>query len=110
MGLIFWASHQPGGSLGIELPPGSDKLIHGGIFGVLGGLLALARLGPSPRAWVGWAAALCLAWGGLDELHQAFVPGRTPELLDLVADSVGGAVGALGMGRWIPGPQSAARN
>jgi VanZ family protein len=31
----------------------------------------------------------------LDEIHQAFVPGRSADLLDIVADSVGVTLGTL---------------
>lgn len=40
------------------------------------------------------AAALGAVYGLTDELHQAFVPGRAPELRDAVADALGAAAGA----------------
>ena len=40
------------------------------------------------------AAALGAAYGLTDELHQAFVPGRSPELRDAAADALGSAAGA----------------
>jgi hypothetical protein len=89
LALVFVASSIPGR----DMPAASffrfDKLIHAAVYAVLG---ALAYRG-SGRVWV--ALAIALAWGASDELHQSFVPGRSPELLDLVADGVGGAVGAL---------------
>ncbi|NCQ61765.1 MAG: hypothetical protein GW913_13990 [Myxococcales bacterium] len=36
-------------------------------------------------------------WGLSDELHQAFVPGRSSELLDLLADTLGAVTAALMM-------------
>ena len=37
-----------------------------------------------------------------DELHQAWVPGREPEVLDLLADAIGILLGALlARGRWL---------
>ncbi|MFH1791190.1 MAG: VanZ family protein, partial [Candidatus Omnitrophota bacterium] len=34
-------------------------------------------------------------WGGIDEIHQAFVPMRSPDVLDLAADCVGCTLGIL---------------
>ena len=43
------------------------------------------------------AVVLTVAYGLTDEVHQSFVPGRTPELRDLAADALGAAAGvALG--------------
>lgn len=67
----------------------NDKVVHGILFGVLGGLLAWGR----PRASSSWSHGLFLAVGLLyalsDEFHQRFVPGRTPSGWDLLADGVG---------------------
>jgi VanZ family protein len=57
------------------------------------------------------------AYGASDELHQMFVPGRSPELYDLFADAVGGALGLIACWAWaiirpaspnsrIPNPKS----
>ena len=50
-----------------------------------------------------WLGAGLLAFGGLIEIGQAFVPTRSCDWADLLADSVGIAVGAgLAMGvRWV---------
>ena len=39
------------------------------------------------------AAALTTAFGASDELHQMFVPGRSADVHDLLADATGAAVG-----------------
>jgi VanZ family protein len=36
-----------------------------------------------------------LVWGVVDELHQHFVPGRTADLADLAADTVGALVATV---------------
>ena len=41
-----------------------------------------------------WAVLLAVGYGVTDEWHQSFVPGRTPELRDLLADAVGSTFGA----------------
>jgi VanZ family protein len=91
-------------------PPGPpwipyfDKLEHiveYGILGVLAGRFALT----SPRivwrklAW--WLFPIIISlYGGLDELHQSFVPGRICSLGDWIADSVGGILGSACMLWW----------
>lgn len=79
--------------------PLRDKGVHAVEYGVLGFLLAHACLRTfRDRASIRVALFAMLAgvlWGVLDEIHQAFVPGRSADLLDLVADSVGVAIGTL---------------
>lgn len=77
----------PGASM-LDLPH-LDKVAHAGLFFVLAVLLRFAG--------VGWAAtvAVAAAWGGLDEAHQARVPGRDPSGLDFAADLVGAVLGVL---------------
>lgn len=101
---IFYLSHRTSAELPDVswAPPGTDKLAHGVMFGVLGALLAGAFAGASPLRGrekgrgriIGAAIALGLAYAGLDELHQAFVPTRMPDLFDLAADAAGLALGA----------------
>ncbi|HZJ10327.1 MAG TPA: VanZ family protein [Trueperaceae bacterium] len=87
--VLFWQSASSGdGSLFALLPAGSDKVAHAFAYLVLGGLAALAT---GSRAG---GALLAVLYGISDEIHQSFVPGRTPELWDLVADASGALVGA----------------
>jgi len=89
--VLFLLSEMPPDSGGGEFPI-NDKVLHLGMYAVLGGALA----------WAGWrkgkTAALGLillgtAYGALDEWHQSFVPGRDPSGWDFVADGVGVVVG-----------------
>jgi VanZ family protein len=93
--LIEVATSVPGPSLP-PTPAGGDKVAHLLVFLVLGLLsaraLAAGRHRDRPLAWVVLVAAV-VAFGALDEVHQAFVPQRTPDVLDFVADAVGGAIG-----------------
>ena len=98
MAIIFMASSIP--NLG-ALPGGvSDKAGHSIGYAILGALVlrALAR-----ARWKGvtWkmallAVAIATLYGISDEFHQAFVPGRSPDLFDVLAD-VSGAAAAVGL-------------
>jgi VanZ family protein len=89
-GLIFFLSsreHLP------DLLPveGSDKVIHAGFYGVLAAWLLYGAGGPtSRRAYL--AAVVASLYGVTDELHQHFVPGRTTDVFDWLADTVGAAL------------------
>ena len=82
---------------GPELPA-ADKVAHFSAYAVLGALLAFgaARTGTAP----GVAVALGLLYGGVDEVHQAFVPGRAPDPLDWVADAAGVLAAVFLYTRW----------
>ena len=76
----------------------SDVAAHAIAYAVLGAAMLRAVSGAdSSRITVGGvllAVALTVAYGLTDEVHQSFVPGRTPELRDLAADALGAAAGA----------------
>ena len=83
--------------------PDMDKVVHGLLYGVEGFLLYLAIAWPAWPAWPSrrpFLRALAVAgvlavWGTLDEIHQAFIPGRAMEGMDAVVDTAGGFLGAL---------------
>jgi VanZ family protein len=75
-------------------PPGFDKLVHFGVFAGLGALLARAFVGAGVRAAVLWATLAGAAYGVVDEIHQSFVPTRSAEALDALADAAGSLAGA----------------
>jgi len=83
----------------IDYMPLRDKGIHFVEYLVLGLLIAHASM----RTWPEHpryrttllAIVLSIAWGISDEFHQAFVPGRTADVVDLAADAAGATVGAL---------------
>lgn len=103
MALIFAASgvsSVPSAARAID-----DALLHGAGYGVLAALLLR---GLAAARWDGvtvrtalLAAALATLYGATDELHQWFVPGRSAEWSDLVADAAGAAAvcGALWLWR-----------
>jgi VanZ family protein len=97
---IFGLSSIPGRALP-ELPVwNADKLAHIGVYGVLGALCwrgARASFAPGTAPWrvVLIAVLLTSLYGIADEIHQMFVPNRAPDPNDVLADAVGGLLGAL---------------
>jgi len=102
--LIWWLSSR---SLNISIDsfPFRDKGVHAAEYGVLGVLLAHALAGTfasrSRAVLWWWAAGLTVLFGMTDEIHQAFVPGRSSDILDVVADAVGAVAGASVRLWWI---------
>jgi VanZ family protein len=94
---IVIQSHLPSP---IELPEVShvDKLLHLAAYGLMAVLFYRTYLSGWPRARkrrLLWASAVSAALFGLsDEIHQFFVPYRTADPLDFLADSVGAFLGA----------------
>lgn len=99
MGLIWTLS-----SMSLDVPsldrfPLRDKGVHFLEYGGLGFLLAHATFRTWPRKsrlrTAALAVLITVLWGVLDEIHQAFIPARSPEMFDLVADAAGATVGTL---------------
>ena len=110
LAIVFWLSAQ---SRPLPfLPPelwGFDKLLHAAEYAVLGMLLAAALGGEglAPGRVLPWAVLLASAYGASDEIHQAFVPNRSCDLRDWIADTAGAAVGA-GIAAFLQGRRSRA--
>ncbi len=98
---IIWLSSQSQYPGGLQLPPPLDKVAHATVFGLLAWLLELALQQSRPdlpmyRRHLVVLLAVVL-YGATDEWHQSFVPGRSCEFGDWVADAAGGAM-ALAVG------------
>ncbi len=94
-GTLFWLSSRPAG-------PGipiwflvHDKITHALAFGFLAALAYFALRaghGLRPLSAAGCAWLLATLYGGVDELHQAFVPSRQTDWYDWLADTIGAAL------------------
>ena len=102
--VIFAASSVPSTKIPSLLLLSYDKLIHGGIFFVLGILVyrAIRPLGAAPGDATAFnlgrmmlSVGIVILYGASDEVHQAWVPGRSVDILDLSADAVGGLLAAV---------------
>ncbi len=102
--LVLIGTSLPGSALPAAGPPGLDKLVHFGLYLVLAALWRAATRRDSPEAaergkrrggvGLGWLVVPVLAiFAGLDELHQAWIPGRSPSLSDWAVDLAGIAAG-----------------
>lgn len=92
--VLYVAGAQP---VAVNLfPEPWDKLAHLLTFAVVGIAAGLAG------GMRGWRMALCcvagaLLVGGMDEVHQMFLPGRSASWSDLAADAAGGLLGAAAL-------------
>ncbi|HEX5521149.1 MAG TPA: VanZ family protein [Longimicrobiaceae bacterium] len=80
-------------TLPIDLHSGSDKLAHFGAYLILGLALGFARVRTGASFYI--VLALGVLYGASDEFHQSFVPGRSADVADWIADSLGVLSGLL---------------
>lgn len=96
--LIFVGSSIPG----TDLPStGLAPVAHFVEYAVLGGLVIFALGAHRGRlAVLITGIALATLYGIADEIHQSFVPGRTPDSMDVLVDLIGASVGSL-LALWV---------
>ena len=70
-----------------------DKFLHASGFGALAFCLWMTVGFHAP--WLNWIAITVI--GSLDEFHQIFVPTRTADVLDVVADAIGAGLVTLAL-------------
>ena len=104
-GIIFYIS-----SISKPLPqisiPYFDKFLHVIEYAIFG-ILAARAFKNSPREVLHrnfkiLAVLAAAAYGASDEFHQLFVSSRACDVFDLMADLIGGTIGALCYGRYYP--------
>ena len=79
-----------------NLDPGLQNILHIPLYGILAFLWIqfLHRIHqPLPRAML-FGLVITVLYGGLDEIHQTFVPGRYGGLLDILLNTAGALIGA----------------
>ncbi|MFP6854669.1 MAG: VanZ family protein [Opitutales bacterium] len=91
--LIITISGVPGSDLPEATSLVSDKVLHFGEYGLLGLLGGWAYLGKRKHLWL--ILLFGLAFAGLDEFRQSFVPQRESDLFDFLVDLVGHVTGVL---------------
>ncbi len=98
MALIWSVSSMSTPDFPVRAFPFRDKGVHAVLYAGLAFLVAHACLRSfEGRARIRIALVACfvtIMWGFLDEVHQAFVPGRSADLADLFADGIGALGGS----------------
>ena len=91
--VLFLLSEVRG--LSVDLPGGTDKVVHVGLYLILGLSLAWGngRTGSGVSGLV--FLLIGVGYGALDEWHQSFIPGRDASVGDWVADSAGVMLGLV---------------
>ena len=83
---VIWSLSARPRLPGPELP-GFDKVAHFGAYALLGWLLVFAA--DRSRLPLAVGAVLGVLYGATDEIHQMYVPGRSPDVMDWFADAAG---------------------
>jgi VanZ family protein len=100
MAAIFYLSSLPQPTL----PAGGDKPWH--LIGYMGLAVVVVRAVAGgwrrrvPAHVAGLAIAIAAAYAASDEAHQMYVPGRSAEAADLVADTIGIVIGTAACWAW----------
>ena len=91
--VLFLLSALPDVGSGPDLLPFGDKVAHAVLYATFGATLGLGwSRAPAPtRHWV--LLVVGALYAVTDEWHQMYVPGRTPDIADWVADVCGLLVG-----------------
>ena len=90
----------------ISLHSGTDKLVHGGAYLILGLSLAWGRVRTTSEVPVVLLVPAGAGYGVLNEGYQVFVPGREAELLDALANTLGVLAGHGLFTRFLPHSRS----
>ena len=89
----------------LPLPPAGFSFYDMHIAAYAGLAVLTARATAGGLGEVSWRAVLAAIlisslYGVSDECHQLFVPGRTFDVLDMVADTIGSVAGASAVRAW----------
>jgi VanZ family protein len=100
MVLIFVLSSIPGTSLPQVEIWNADKAAHAFVFCVFFWLLQKSLGSQTRNAYLRrnrlfFAFLIVVGYAALDEIHQGYVPGRSKDVFDFIADVFGGGVCAL---------------
>ena len=99
MALIYYSSSIRAEDLPKIDIPNIDKLFHFVEYFILGALLIRAFANSSDKVNFKFILLLSILiafiYGALDEFHQRFIPGRSPDIFDLFSDIIGSFSGAL---------------
>ena len=112
--IIFLASSIPAARIPWSFFRTLDKIIHAAIFLILGILVYRALTSENDHHIFSYKKVLLMfgiviCYGILDEIYQGFIPGRSVDFYDMLADTAGGLLAGLFVflkGRRAPGGKS----
>lgn len=93
--MILVLTSWPSPEIDHKLVDGSDKVAHFGVYFILGVLTWRALAVPRGMKALLAALAAMYVFGLVDEVHQAFVPGRDASVFDWMADLLGATAGLV---------------
>lgn len=100
MAAIFYVSSRPQ----VPIPLGADKPWHAIAYFGFAVVAVRAVAGGLPRRVdgriAGLAIAIAVAYAVTDEVHQLFVPGRSADVADWIADTAGALMGTAACWAW----------
>lgn len=107
---IFWLSNMPEPPRPVQPPamiPGADKIAHAVLYAGLTCCLSfgIRRSNKNPPVWAQWyvPVGFAILYGISDEVHQSFVPKRSADPWDVLADAIGAIIAQLVLFRaWKP--------
>jgi VanZ family protein len=70
------------------------KLAHFSVYFILG-ILVFNAMSRSGKKKISWMILMCVLYAISDEIHQSFVPGRGPSIIDVFIDSTGAITGII---------------
>ncbi len=78
----------------------ADKIVHMGVFGLLTflcyiSLIHIEKPNMFSASPLMWSLIICIVYGASDEFHQYFVPNRSSEVQDWLADILGTIIAVL---------------
>jgi len=94
-GVILFVTSVPGTAVPRQIGP-YDKVVHFSIYALFAVFLT-RDLEQSVGRWRATivAVVIAIAFAAVDEWHQGFIPGRSTDIADWRADSLGAATGAI---------------
>jgi len=100
MAIIFIQSSLPALTLPKVELISADKIAHMGVYGLLAILCYISLIHISQRNTfyyraLSWSMVITSLYGASDEFHQYFVPNRSSEIQDWLADFAGALVAVL---------------
>ncbi len=72
-----------------------DKLLHIVLFFPFGWMLVRGAIHYGFKRTLLFSIVVVILFAIIDELHQYFTPNRCPDIFDIIADTIGGSLGAL---------------